>query len=230
MDKHNADHRVRQLTSKSQFLALLFAQLSGAASLREIEAGLIHSARLYHVGGHPVARTTLADANAKRPAGLFAELFAHVAAAASRPARRQLADAVRILDATRVQLSSLSGGWVDTVKGARAIKLHIVFDPRADAPLAAAFTGQRINDITPAKAMPIEPGMTYVFDLAYYDSGSRRLATWPHGWGWSLENTRQASYSVSASAGTATFTSCSFMARDHASVTWIEPGIAWKLA
>jgi hypothetical protein len=170
VDKHKADHRVRQLTSKGQFLALLFGQLSGATSLREIEAGLMsHSARLYHVGASPVARATLADANAKRPAGLYAELFAHMAAVASRCTRRQLADAVRILDATRVQLSSLSSGWVDTVKGKRAIKLHIVFDPRAEAPLMASFTGQRINDITPAKAMPIEPGMTYVFDLAYYD-------------------------------------------------------------
>ncbi len=76
---------------------------------------------------------------------------------------------MRILDATRVQLSSLSGGWVDTVNGKGAIKLHIVFDPCLDAPLAATFTGQKTNDITPAKALPLEPGVTYVFDLAYYD-------------------------------------------------------------
>lgn len=92
-----------------------------------------------------------------------------MAALANRGTRRQLADAVRILDATRVQLSSLSSGWVNTIKGARAIKLHIVFDPRTHAPLSASFTALRTNDITPAKAMPVEPGMTYVFDLAYYD-------------------------------------------------------------
>ena len=170
VQKHRADHRVRRLSTKSQFLALLFGQLSGAASLREIEAGLMsQSARLYHVGGRPVARTSLADANAKRPADMFAELFAHMAGAASRRTRRHMADAVRILDATRVHLSSLNDGWIDTVKGARAIKLHIAYDPHADVPLDASFTGQRVNDITPAKAMPIVPGMTYVFDMAYYD-------------------------------------------------------------
>lgn len=170
VEKHQSDRRVRRLSSKSQFLALLFGQLSGASSLREIEAGLTSQAgRLYHLGGRPVARTTLADANAKRPAGLFAELFAHMAGTASRRTRRHIADAVRILDATRVQLSSLSDGWVDTVKGARAIKLHIVYDPHALTPIEASFTSQRVNDITPAKAMPIVPGMTYVFDLAYYD-------------------------------------------------------------
>ena len=82
VDEHKADRRVRRLTCKDQFLALLFAQLSGSTSLREIEAGLrSHAARLYHLGGRSVARTTLADANKNRPAGLFADLFAHMATA-----------------------------------------------------------------------------------------------------------------------------------------------------
>jgi len=170
VDKHKADRRVRRLTTKSQFLALLFGQLSGAVSLREIEAGLTsQSARLYHVGGRCVARSTLADANARRPAALFSDLFAHMTANASRRTRRHIRDAVRILDATRIELSSLSGGWLDTVNGHRAVKLHVVHEPRGDIPLRAAVTGQKVNDIIPARAMEIEPGMTYVFDLAYYD-------------------------------------------------------------
>ncbi len=32
-------------------------------------------------------------------------------------------------------------------------------------------TPSNVNDITAAKAMPIEPGATYVFDLGYYDFG-----------------------------------------------------------
>lgn len=170
VEKHGADHRARRLDSKSQFVALLFGQLAGAASLREIEAGLqSHAARLYHLGGRCVARSTLADANAKRPWALYGELFAHLAATGGRSNRRHLGDAVRILDATRIELSSLSAGWLDTVKGHRAIKLHIAYDPHAGVPVRATTSDQRVNDITPAKAMPIEPGTTYVFDLAYYD-------------------------------------------------------------
>src|SRR5262249_21083823 len=46
---HGADSRVRRLSTKSQFIALLYGQLSGAASLREIVTGLgSHAARLYH--------------------------------------------------------------------------------------------------------------------------------------------------------------------------------------
>ena len=74
---HGADHRVRRLRSRDQLIALLYGQLSGAGSLREIVGGLhSHEARLYHVGARAVQRSTLADANAKRPAALFAELFA----------------------------------------------------------------------------------------------------------------------------------------------------------
>ncbi len=173
VDQHRADYRTRSLTSKGQFLALLFGQLAGASSLREIEAGLISQrARLYHAGGCCVARSTLADANARRPAALYGDLFAHMAAAAEMIVDSAAPAGIwRILDATRVQVSSLSGGWVAAVKGARAVKLHVVYDPRAEAPCRLDVTGQTVNDITPAKAMPIEPGMTYVFDLAYYDYG-----------------------------------------------------------
>jgi hypothetical protein len=175
VEEHKADHRVRRLSTKSQFLALLFGQLAGAVSLREIEAGLAsQQSRLYHVGARSVARTTLAEANARRPAAVFGGLFAHIAATASRRTRRHISDAVRILDATRVEVSSLCSGWADMVSGHRAIKLHVAYDPHADAPLGMTVTGQRVNDITPAKTRmngsgPIEPGMTYVFDLAYYD-------------------------------------------------------------
>ena len=40
VDHYGADARVRRLTTKSQLIALLYAQLSGAQSLREIEQSL----------------------------------------------------------------------------------------------------------------------------------------------------------------------------------------------
>ncbi len=40
VEAHEADRGVRRLPTKSQFIALLYGQLSGAVSLREIVAGL----------------------------------------------------------------------------------------------------------------------------------------------------------------------------------------------
>jgi len=50
-------------------------------------------------------------------------------------------------------------------------KAHIVYDPNADRPVYFAVTPANVNDITAAKAMPIEAGATYVYDLGYYDYG-----------------------------------------------------------
>ena len=62
VDDHGADARVRRLSTKSQLVAMLYGQLSGAASLREIVTGLSsHAVRLYHVGAGPVRRSTFSD-------------------------------------------------------------------------------------------------------------------------------------------------------------------------
>lgn len=172
VEKYGTDRRVRKLDTKSQFLALLFGQLSGAVSLREIEAGLAsHADRLYHLGASCPARSTLSDANARRSWQVFADLFTHMAKTACRQTRHCLADAACLLDATRLEVSSLSGGWLEAKQGHYALKLHIAYDVAAQSPFVASITDQTINDITPAKALPITPGMTYVFDLAYYDFG-----------------------------------------------------------
>ena len=170
MDEHRADYRVRTLPSRSQLLAQIFIQLSGAVSLRETEAGLeSHKARLYHCGARSVARSTLADANARRPWQVFADLFAHMAGEASRATRRKMRDAVRLIDATRIRLSTLSADWAQFSGDHSAVKLHLVFDPNGANPVAAAVSPEKVNDIVEGRRFKIEPGATYVFDLAYYD-------------------------------------------------------------
>jgi Transposase DDE domain/Domain of unknown function (DUF4372) len=167
---HAADRRVRRLSTKSQLVALLYGQLEGAVSLREIEAGLeSHKSRLYHLGAAPARRATLADANAARPCALFAELFAVMAARAHRPLRRAVAEATYLIDSTGLRLDRRSLDWARFSAKVCGVKLHLVYDADADRPIYAAITPARVNDITAAHRMPVEPGATYVFDLGYYD-------------------------------------------------------------
>lgn len=167
---HEADARARGLTTKQQFLALLYGQFSEAASLREIVEGLAsHRARLYHLGGVAVRRSTLADANRYRPAAVFTGLLSTLMAQAHRGLRRAMADSVYLIDATSLPLNGLSRSWAHFATGVCGAKAHVIYDPGADCPLYAAVTPARVNDITAAQAMPIAPGATYVFDLAYYD-------------------------------------------------------------
>ena len=72
VDEHDADMRVRRLSTKNQFLAMLYGQLSGAESLRDVVGALeSHAAKLYHLGMAKVSRSTLSDANALRSAEVF---------------------------------------------------------------------------------------------------------------------------------------------------------------
>lgn len=167
---HAADARVRRLSTKNQFIAVLYGQLAGAQSLREIEGGLAsHAHRLYHLGARAVSRSTLADANATRPNEVFGALFAHLVVHAGRGLRRKIGEAVHLIDSTGLRLNELSADWARFSDGVCGAKLHIVFDPDAERPIDAAITPARLNDITAAQARPIAAGATYVFDLGYYD-------------------------------------------------------------
>lgn len=166
---HGADHRVRRLRRRDQFLALLYGQLSVAQSLREIETGLFSwRARHYHHGARPISRSTLADANAKRPAQIYADLFLALVTRARPGLRRKFRDAVRLIDSSRLPLNSRSESWAAPIKSHHFAKIHIVYDPQEVLPLEAFVTANRVGDITPAQSLKIEAGATYVFDLAYY--------------------------------------------------------------
>jgi hypothetical protein len=170
VEEQGADRRVRRLSTKSQLVALLYGQLSQAASLREIEAGLLsHHVRLYHLGAAPVRRSTLADANVLRPAAVFSELLALMMKQAHRGLRRALADTTCLIDSTGLRLDERSARWARFSAGVCGAKVHVIYDPDADQPIYAAVSAAKVNDITAAQTMPIEPGATYVFDLGYYD-------------------------------------------------------------
>jgi IS4 transposase len=170
VEEYDADARIRRLSTKGQFLALLYGQLSGASGLREIVTGLSsHAARLYHLGADPVRRSTFSDANTQRPAKVFADLLEIMMKQAHRGLRRKLAETTYLIDATSVKLNARSADWARFSTGVCGAKVHVIYDADADRPIYAAVSPANVNDITAAQQMPIEPGATYVFDLGYYD-------------------------------------------------------------
>jgi IS4 transposase len=170
--EHNADWDDRVVKTRAHLIALLYAQFCGARSLREIETNLrSHASKLYHLGGCIISRSALSTANAERPVEVFGGLLSALMAQMQRGYRRKIRDCVRLIDSTSVQLNSLSRNWATFSAGVCGAKAHIIYDPDADQPLYLMVTASNINDITAAKAMPIEAGATYVFDLGYYDYG-----------------------------------------------------------
>jgi Transposase DDE domain/Domain of unknown function (DUF4372) len=172
VDRHGSDKHVRTLSTKTQFIAMVYGQLSGAESLRETVTRFnSEESSLYHLGAKPVAKSTMADANAKRSASIFEDLFKDLAAAARRRVRQAVREATFLIDSTHLRLNEHSAKWARYSAGVCGAKVHVVYDPDADQPIYAAVSPANVNDISAAKEMPVEAGATYVFDLGYYDYG-----------------------------------------------------------
>lgn len=164
-----ADRGVRRLSTCDQLVGLLYAQLCGATSLREIEAALASPCgRLCWTSQSRLCRSTLADANRSRPCEAFVQLLIHMAASGGRGLRSTKA-MLRLIDATSLRLAGPAAQWALFAKGVQGAKAHVVFDANAGRPLHLCLTPAKVNDIVAARTMPIEAGATYVFDLGYYD-------------------------------------------------------------
>ena len=151
------DDLVRSFTTKRQLLALLFGQLSGAHSLRDIEASMAsHQARLYHAGGAAPARSTFADANRSRDSRVFSGLFMRMLGMATRGLRRKMGDAVRLIDSTSLHLAGAGTRWARFSVDVCGAKAHFVYDPDLGCPIFHMVTEATVNDIVAAKTMPIE--------------------------------------------------------------------------
>src|SRR3984957_14114573 len=112
VEAHGTDASARSFTSRQHLSALLFAQLSGAGSLREMEETMAsHQGRLYHSGAVAPKRSTFADANRAPDFRVFTGLFETMLAHAGRGARRKIADAGRLIDSTGLRLSGVGAEW-----------------------------------------------------------------------------------------------------------------------
>jgi hypothetical protein len=106
--------------------------------------------------------------HAERPAAVFSDLFATLIKQAHQGLRKASKDAIRLIDATRIPLNDLSQSWAKYDTRSNGVKVSIVYDPNAIAPVHFAIDLARTNDMIAAKEIPIEEGATYVFDMGYY--------------------------------------------------------------
>ena len=90
VERHDADAYDKTFGCWKHLMALIHAQLTGAASLRALETSWnAHANAHYHLGCGEIARSTLADANARRPVEAFADVLSMVAALTDRSTRAE---------------------------------------------------------------------------------------------------------------------------------------------
>jgi hypothetical protein len=89
-----------------------------------------------------------------------------LAATADRRTRQQGAAMVRLIDASPIPLGQACN-WATWNGRIRGLKLHVVYDPLTDVPLAADVTAANVNDIEIGREVAIKSGASYVFDKGY---------------------------------------------------------------
>lgn len=108
-------------------------------------------------------RSTLADANRSRDPRVFSKLFEPMLAVSSRGFRRKMGITVRLIDSTGLHPAGAGAQWARFSSDVFGAKAHVVYDPDLGRPVYHVVSAANVNDITAAKAMPIEAGATYGF-------------------------------------------------------------------
>lgn len=171
VERHDGDAHVNTFTCWDHLVVLIFAQFSAAQGLRGLEAAWnANSQHHYHLGSDEMARSTLSDANKIRPVAVFAETFASVADLLDRPTRSEGKAMLRLIDSTPIPLGKLCN-WAKSNGRIRGLKMHVVYDPKADCPRILDITAANINDAEIGRTIKIEAGTTYVYDKGYCHYG-----------------------------------------------------------
>lgn len=174
--RHGGDHGVgegaRAWGCIRHLRTLLFAQLTGLNSLREIEHGLAaQPGSLYHLDLRLPRRSTLSDAMANRPWQVFRDIGRELLGRADRTLRGEGAELIELIDASPIWLDAKRFEWAQADPHTRGLKLHMGYDPRADAPTWMELETAPMSELKVARQQPIRPGTVYVFDKGYLDYG-----------------------------------------------------------
>jgi Transposase DDE domain/Domain of unknown function (DUF4372) len=169
----------RSLSAWEHFLAMAFAQVTFRESLRDLVLCLEARPGLrYHLGfRHPVARSTLADANERRDWRVFAALAEHLMGKARRlyahePSGLAQIESIYALDASIIDLSFALCPWANWTGRDAAVKLHALLDLRGNLPAFVRITEAQRYETAIFQELPLEAGSYYLMDRGYQDFGT----------------------------------------------------------
>lgn len=179
--QHNAERHARGFRCWSQFVAMLFCQLTQAQSLREICGGLACSeGKLRHLGVESAPRrSTLSYANEHRPWQLYQSVFEQLYAkcrgeldrAHERGRKRRFHFQHRLMsvDASLVFLLAKAFDWPQYHRGKGALKLHLALDHDGFLPRIAVISDANKPEVTVAREWTFPRGTTLLFDKGFTD-------------------------------------------------------------
>ena len=171
--RHKGDHRARKLRCWDQFTYLVIGQLGRRDSLREtISASYSLLSKLYHLGTVRLHRSTLSDANNKRPSEIYRDLFFATLKRVQSVAPKhklKLPRKLFIMDSTTIDLSLQLFPWARFRKTKAAVKIHTVLQADGLLPTFLHISDGKTQDSMAARELNIPKGSFVVFDRGYND-------------------------------------------------------------
>lgn len=180
INKKSSDDGFRRYDTESQLIAMLFGQLNGCYSLRDITLGMnVNTLFLKELGlKQSPARSTMSDGNAQRSYEvyelLFSELITYYKGLFSKSEHYKVIEeikgrSVKLIDSTTmtVCLNLIKWAYFRTAKG--GIKAHVSFDLANQIPEVVYITDAKTDDRKALSHLNTSYQSISVYDRGYLD-------------------------------------------------------------
>jgi len=176
--KYGGDKKIKSLTCRDQFLALMFGQLTALKSLRGIILCLnVHRRQLYHLGfkTRKFVLSTLSRANENRDWRIYRD-FTEALIEKARKLYSQdndfsieLENSIYVLDSTIIELCMATFKWAYFELKKSAVKIHTQLDLKGNIPSFFLITKAKVHDVNFLDRLEFEENAIYVMDRGYLD-------------------------------------------------------------
>lgn len=206
--EHQADRYCKKFSSYDHLVTLLYSVLHRCSSLREITTGMQAAAlRLAHLGlSDTPRRSTLSDANSRRPAEFFQDLYhqlyqRHYGQLPDSLRGKRWLDKLFVVDSTIVSLFSSvlasTGSFGLNGKKKGGIKAHVLLRAADNLPAFVRLAPGKENDNKFLPQFSLPKGSIIVMDKGYHNY--QQLIEWTQkGVHWVSRLNERAVYTITA--------------------------------
>jgi hypothetical protein len=177
VSKYNGNKHVRHFSCWNQLLSMVFGQLTGRDSLRDLMISIEpHKPKFYHLGfGKGTSRSNFAKANENRDCRIFEEYAFHLIDLARKASITDkdfllvIDGNVYAFDSTTIDLCLSVFWWATFRRTKGGIKLHTLYDIKTSIPSFIHVSTASVNDMNALDLLYYEPGAYYILDRGYID-------------------------------------------------------------
>ena len=177
VERYDGNNRKKYFKCWSQYLCMLFGQLTYRESISDIINCLkAHKSKVYHLGIKKlVVVSSLTRANESRDWRIYQDFAYHLIKLVKplytndNDFTLELENAVYALDSSTIDLCLSAFNWAKFRKNKGAVKMHTLLDLRGNIPVFIEITDGKVHDVNILDLIIFEAGAFYIMDKAYID-------------------------------------------------------------